>query len=65
MSLDEQFEEIIQDAISKGSQIDCGLEEYIDQMGSWQDSIQTCIDAAKDDIRHRDEAQEAEDDPDG
>lgn len=60
-SLDKQFEDIIQDAISKGSKIDCGLEEYIDQMGSWQHSIQTCIDAAQDDIRRRDKAQEAED----
>ena len=53
-SLDEQFEKIIQEAISKGCLIECSLEEYIDQLLGWQNAVQVCIDAGKGDIRRRD-----------
>lgn len=56
MTTDEQFNEIIQAAISKGSSIECSLEEYIDQMEAWISEIEICVTAAEEDIRRRDQA---------
>lgn len=62
-SFDEQFMEIIQDAISKGCEIGCEIAEYIDQMKGWQEAIQICIDASENDLERLEEEQANDEGP--
>ena len=68
MDVDEQFDQIIQDALSKSCDIDCSIEEYIRQLEGWQSSIRMQLQCSQDDLEREEgerEAQREAEDSDG
>jgi hypothetical protein len=56
-SVDEQFNDIIQDALRQAERVDCPKDEYVRQIGGWREQISIAISAATDE-EHSAAAQE-------
>ncbi len=56
MNTDEQFNEIIQEALTKASRVRCSASEYREQLREWISEIRTAIQANEDTVGDDDAA---------